>query len=65
MSNRKQELDKAIKQSMTPLNVAKQVQPQVVVPKTIVKRTVADVIGQAMEAVAREQFNAPAGKQYV
>ena len=56
MSNRKQELDKAIQDSITPIQVAKQVKPQVVVPKTIVKYTVADAIGEAQEEALRKTF---------
>lgn len=57
MSNRKQELDKAVKESVTPLAVARQVQKQGPTQSVvIVKHTIADALGKAMEQAVRKTF---------
>ena len=59
MSNRKQKLDKAIQDSVTPVYVAKQVKPQVkAYTKAVIvtRHTVADALGKAMEQAVRKTF---------
>jgi hypothetical protein len=59
MSNRKQELDKAIQDSVTPVAVAKQVKPQVkAYTKAVIvtRHTVADAIGKAQAEALSKTF---------
>jgi hypothetical protein len=59
MSNRKQALDKAIQDSVTPIQVAKQVKPQVkAYTKAVIitKYTVADALGKAQAEALRKTF---------
>lgn len=58
MSNRKQELDRAIKDSVTPLMVKQYNKPEVYNKPayTVVRHTFADAIGKAQAEALRKQF---------